>query len=1024
VSDTLANLISRLHESMGFAMSAKASPKGASDAENVLACLTDALHAVSLVGFALLWRKPNDVPALAGAAVEALTDPSLETHVRFQSLLFPTYRDTFGQVFPVQYVGKDLMPLYLRKYLQLLEELNQIGRMSVDERGKLNLSQLLGDALTFLVNNWTGTVAVLRPSSRAPEGPQVEVVAGASPATGKIRSLSHQIRPGLYLMSENNQPLALHPFFYLEDEQAFLFRMLTSDGAFYRNLGKEGYSLVFSAPVLLDLGDFLFRAGAYDRAIQLYRLMEGQHRDAAILVSVINHCVSAKECSARGEAQRASAEWELALSVKPDVPILYHEAARDYLLAGRHAQAVGVLNRLLERFPLSDEGYMALGDIYVVKGDYGRAQRAYEKALLLNPQHPQAASKKQNVQEKLGAKAPAESADKPAAVPEEVLGNLSQKVRAKPRLSLVGREEALNQLMEILSCRDKRNALLVGEAGVGKTAVVEELVWRAQEHGAPEALRGRTVLSLNLAALISGARFRGQFEERVLEVVRRVKDKGHLLVVENLHQLVSTGTSRGSSLDSASLLKPALLEGDIQIIGTTDEESYANILEKDPGFLKNFHLLRLEELSIEQVQEVVRRRVRGYEEFHSVRFPEGLVENSLELVRLSISGRALPESVLDLMDRSAARVALEASTGRRADRSVTRHDLLRTLSEMSGVAYERLSLLDRDRLSRMEDLLSRHVVDQDEAIAKLSRLVRTAKLGLDLNPNRPDGVFLFVGPTGVGKTELARCLAELLFGDKEKLIRIDMSEYMERISTSRLIGTAPGYVGYYDQNQLTDQVRKNPYCVVLFDEVEKADPQVLNLFLQIFDAGRLTDGKGRTVRFHHATIIMTSNVGTDLFSRHKVGYGEGGRRRVEEEEILKAVREQFTPEFLNRVDEVVIFESLTPQSLCQIVDLQLEDLVKRLSHQGKAFVLEGDAREFLAREGYSFEYGARNLGRTLRRYVVEPLADLALDPRWERAAGVRVALSDRSVRLELLLPERPVAEEAYFGEDEREGEKK
>ena len=245
----------------------------------------------------------------------------------------------------------------------------------------------------------------------------------------------------------------------------------------------------------------------------------------------------------------------------------------------------------------------------------------------------------------------------------------------------------------------------------------------------------------------------------------------------------------------------------------------------------------------------------------------------------------------------------------------------------------------------------RRVVDQEDAVSRLSRLVRAAKLGLDLNPQRPDGVFLFVGPTGVGKTELARCLAERLFGDREKLIRIDMSEYMERISTSRLIGTAPGYVGYYDQNQLTDQVRKNPYCVVLFDEVEKADPQVLNLFLQVFDVGRLTDGKGRTVRFHHATIIMTSNVGTHLYSKGRMGYGEGSAGTVEAEAVLREVRTQFTPEFLNRVDEVVLFKSLSPESLHRIVDLQLEDITARLAHQGKALLLDSEARDFWPARG-------------------------------------------------------------------------
>ena len=1024
MNEAIAGLLTRLRESMGFALPPV--PAGrreeAPTVELCLANLTEALHAISLVGLAILWRKNNDQRTLAKASVDALCDPSIENHIRFQSLLFPAHRDAFAQVFPVQYVGKDLLPLYLRKYLQVLEELDQIARMPSQERKGKDLEQSLAYAVTFLVNNWNGAIAILRPSSKAPEGPAVEVLYGAAPAA-KVRALSHQIRPGLFLVSEAGQPVPLHPFFYLDEDEGYLFRMLTSDGAFFRHLGRDGYSLLFKSQLLMDLGDFLFRAGSYERAIRLYRLLEQQNREAGVVVSALNHCINARECSSRGDAARACSEWDLALTVRPDVPILYHEAARDYLAHNRHSQAVNALNRLLERFPLSDEGYVALGDVYTAKGDFGRAQRAYEKALLLNPHHPEAAERKQQTQDRLAAKPPAE-AEKAEAVPEEVLVNFTQRVRLKPHLPLVGRESALDDLVEILACKEKRNALVVGDPGVGKTALVEELALAIQESAAPEALRGKTVSSLNVGALISGARFRGQFEERALEVLRKVRERGHVLLVENVHQVMTSGVSKGGSLDLANLLKPHLSTGEIQVIGTTDEESYAAILEKDPSFLKYFHLLRLEEPSIEQVQEIVRLRAPLYEDFHGVSFPDGLVEKSLDLVKISITSRALPESALDLMDRAASRASRAVAMGQREAREVTREDLLETLSEMSGVAYERLSLLDKDRLSHMEELLSRNVVDQGDAVAKLSRLVRAAKLGLDLNPQRPDGVFLFVGPTGVGKTELARCLAELLFGDKDKLIRIDMSEYMERISTSRLIGTAPGYVGYYDQNQLTDQVRKNPYCVILFDEVEKADPQVLNLFLQIFDAGRLTDGKGRTVRFHNATIIMTSNVGTHLFSKGRVGYSEGTGEFADEEAVMREVRAQFTPEFLNRVDEVVLFKSLTPESLCRIVDLQLEDVSARLAHQGKLLVLERGARDFLAREGYSFEYGARNLSRVLRRRLLEPMAELALEADWDRATAVRVACSGDGVCIKLHLPGGDESLEAALPEQESEGEKR
>jgi ATP-dependent Clp protease ATP-binding subunit ClpC len=1018
VKESLPALLERLQEVFGFALVPPREERGKDDFEEAVADLGEALHAVSLVGLALLSRKNNFCRPLAEAASDVLGEPSLSAHARFQSLLFSGNRDLFAQVFPIHLVSKDVLPLYLRKYLSILEELKALGERGPGTPASAEARRSLEEALTFLANNWTGTVAVLRPSARVPDGPAVEVLAGGPSSPGKVRTLSSQIRPGLYLLSENHPPIALHPFFYLGEDRPYLCRMVTADGIFYRAFGGGGLTLLFHPPLLMDLGDFFFRSGDYERALRLYRLIENENREAFIMVSAIGHCLQARSLAARGDFVKAAAERELALAVRPDAAVLYHEAAGDYLLAQRHGQAVALLNRLLERYPLSDEGYVTLGDVYGAKGDVGRAQRAYEKALLLNPHNAAAQEKKRQLQERMETKPGAEG-ERVEGLPEEILVSLTRKVQGRPRAPLIGREAALGQLLEILSCRDKRNALLVGEAGVGKTALVEELAFLLQERDAPPSLQGRTVSALNLGALISGARYRGQFEERVLEVVRKVKERNHLLLVENLHHLVATGATRGASLDSANLIKPALLSGEIQVIGITDEESYANILEKDPSFLKLFHLLRVEELSLPEVREVVRTRKPFYEEYHRVRFPDGLVENSLEMVRMSVSRKALPESVLDLMDRAAARVALSFARGERREPLVDRQDLLTTLSEMSGVAYERLALLDRDHLLRMEEFLNAEVVDQEEAVSRVSRLLRTAKLGLDLEDHRPDGVFLFVGPTGVGKTELARCLAKLLFGDEEKLIRIDMSEYMERISTSRLIGTAPGYVGYYDQNQLTDQVRKNPYSVVLFDEVEKADPQVLNLFLQIFDAGRLTDGKGRTVRFNHATLIMTSNVGTHLYSKARVGYGEE-RGRVPEEEILKEVKAQFPPEFLNRVDEVILFRSLTPDSLARIVDLQLRDLKRRLANQGKTFVLEEEARRLLAAEGYSFEYGARNLGRVLRRRVAEPLAALALTPEWQEAAGVRVFRRDDGVAVELL-PEGGLTDEVSAEEESDAG---
>ncbi|MEJ2366828.1 MAG: tetratricopeptide repeat protein, partial [Acidobacteriota bacterium] len=436
----LDELLLKLHPRIAFALGDGAPNPNLPASDEGFRLLKSSMHLISMAGLSALREKNNYTEVLLKRAAQVLADPTMENHALFQAALFSTYRDIFGRLFPVQFAGKDLMPLYLRKYLQIQDALAKLARLPTESRKGEHSNKIVSDALTFVINNWTGSVVHLRPSKSAPEGPEVLAISEAPKAAYHIKTLSHQIREGVYWVSETTQPLSLYPFFYHDGEKRYLFRMLTSDGAFYSEMGKDGYSLLFSTALVMDLGEFLFKAGDYARAIGLYKLAGPQNREAAIIVSTLNHCLTAQDHAKRGEPAKAASEWELALMVKPEFPVLYHELARDYLASNHISQAVSVMNRLLERFPISDEGYVALGDIYASKRDWGRAQRAYEKALILNPHHAEAGDKKNVAQVHLESRARPETAktSETAALPEELLVSVTDRVLDTPKEPLVG----------------------------------------------------------------------------------------------------------------------------------------------------------------------------------------------------------------------------------------------------------------------------------------------------------------------------------------------------------------------------------------------------------------------------------------------------------------------------------------------------------------------------------------------------------------------------------------------------------
>ena len=633
---------------------------------------------------------------------------------------------------------------------------------------------------------------------------------------------------------------------------------------------------------------------------------------------------------------------------------------------------------------------------------------------------------------------------------------------------LVGRDEEIEQAVEILSRRTKNNPVLIGEAGVGKTAIVEGIAERIAEGEVPATLRDRRVVQLDLAGLVAGTRFRGDFEERLKRVIDEVKDTRNnlILFLDELHTLVGAGaTGAESGMDASNMLKPALARGDLRVIGATTLTEYRTSIEKDAALARRFQPVLVPEPGVEDTIEILRGLRDSYEAHHQVRFTDEALVAAAELSDRYIADRFLPDKAIDLIDQAGARVRLRVvapGTNRRelekrleqlkrdkeqavsdedfekASRlrdeihtlsidlspstdgaslpAVSLKDVAEVVSRSTGIPVAQLTEEERDRLLRLEGHLHERVIGQDEAVAAVSEAVRRSRAGLS-DPERPVGSFLFLGPTGVGKTELARALAEALFGDRDRMVRLDMSEFQERHTVSRLVGAPPGYVGYDEAGQLTEAVRRRPYTVVLLDEIEKAHPDLFNVLLQVLDDGRLTDSQGRTVSFRHAVLIMTSNVGSELIVGHRQALGfvsvappdsfEGGpdsQTRIPagadpslRDQLMRRLREQFRPEFLNRIDEVIVFQRLEAEQLRQITELLLEETRRRLHAQGVTISFTPSSILWLSERGYEPEFGARPMRRAIQRDLDNRLSQMLL--RGELTSGSEVTADVRDGNL-------------------------
>jgi ATP-dependent Clp protease ATP-binding subunit ClpC len=607
---------------------------------------------------------------------------------------------------------------------------------------------------------------------------------------------------------------------------------------------------------------------------------------------------------------------------------------------------------------------------------------------------------------------------------------------------VIGREQEIEQTIEVLSRRTKNNPVLIGEPGVGKTAIAEGIAQRIVDGDVPDTLHGKRLVQLDLGGMVAGTRYRGDFEERLKKVIDEIRAHADELIVfiDELHTVVGAGSAEGA-MGAANMLKPALARGELHIVGATTIDEYRKDIEKDAALERRFQPILVPEPSVTDTIEILRGLRDSYEAHHQVRFTDEALVAAAELSDRYVTDRFLPDKAIDLIDQAGARVRLRTRTPardrrqaeqqierlqREKDEAVTAEDYARAgalrdqiaelspsgdggedshdktvpevgpadiaevVSRATGIPVAQLTEEERNRLLRLEEDLHERVIGQDDAVLAVAEAVRRSRAGLG-DPDRPIGSFLFLGPTGVGKTELARALAQALFGSEDRMIRIDMSEFQERHTVSRLVGAPPGYVGYEEAGQLTEAVRRTPYAVLLLDEIEKAHADVFNILLQLLDDGRLTDGQGRTVDFKNTVVIMTSNLGSDLITRRRLGFdnrAEGG------DQVMARLRESFRPEFLNRIDEIIVFRQLDEAQLRQITSLLLQETVRRLHAQAITVEFTPAAVDWLARRGFQPEYGARPLRRTIQREADNRLSAMLLDGRLAPHQHVTVEQED------------------------------
>lgn len=819
-----------------------------------------------------------------------------------------------------------------------------------------NYAEAFDEYIGFLVGNMGLRIASPR------EEPQIWLELGENP--------SHP----LLILPSRDTCLDLFPFLIFEEERYYLWEGGESPYSFFDESGRV---------VLLSGGEIKQRLVAF---FELFLLAGNalsllDETDDRYLVKAL---VSLEKIKTYWDAEeyedlvKEVSEYKFCIYKISNNRVEERNFLLDYLngvglaRTGKENEAVVEFKRLIRQAPDMIYPYRELEKIYEKSGHSGDAERLRET--MPRPDLPPQEEGTAGILPHMLARKPKPQRER-AAVPRELVDLKEMIERLSPLV--IGRERECMEIIEILCCMNRNNCLLVGDPGVGKTSIIHQVVTKLSKKDVPDQLQDIAIYELNIAAALADSRQSGQFPGRLEGILAGLENENCILVIDDIHFLINGQSQRSSPLNLPYLLKPLLERKNTHVIATTTYEEHLKSIGSIPLFARMFQKIDLKELPLSEVATILKIKAEDFGRFHRVSLDIDSICQQLEVVKLFFRDRMLPDKAIELLDRTCARIALGQRTDREERSAVEVSDFLRTIADDRGVELSSISTTLRDKLIRLEDALKARIIGQDEVIGKLSKKIIPARTGLKVNRFRPDAVFLFLGPTGVGKTETARILARNLYGSDDKFLRIDMSEYMEEYSVSKLIGSAPGYVGYEDQNQFIDEIRKDPYRLVLLDEIEKAHPTLINIFLQVFDSGVLTDARGRKAYFDKCVIIMTSNVGASLFSQEEIGFLQGNRHEVTKTAHSKELKRFFKPEFLNRIDEVVMFNSLSLEDARKIARLNI-DLINRRFTGNLHIHASPSVIDFLARKGFSREYGARELLRVIQDQILQKIADLRL----------------------------------------------